>query len=107
VGFDHDVPLPHLEKIRAPGFSFADCRQRPHGRPEPPKLYPPLRLLIGVPTLSRADLLERFYSGYQSWLREGDKLLVVNNGGMDLSFLPASPQLEVYRPESNLGVPGS
>lgn len=75
---------------------------------ELPEVHPtPPRVLWAVPTLSRADLLNRHYAGYREWVGEGEHLLLLDNGGGQDIRLPPSDRLIVRRPARNLGVPRS
>lgn len=81
---------------------------RPHGTMRNPFESVPwrARVLYGVPTLSRVDLLNKHYTNYRDLLNDGDLFVVLDNGSQAVD-LPPGEQLQVHRPGRNLGVPAS
>src|SRR5437763_8661651 len=64
-----------------------------------------MNMLICVPTLSRADLLNKNYAGFAESLENGDKLLILHNGvGQAITLGPWSDKKTRIVPEQNLGV---
>ena len=60
-----------------------------------------MRILVGIPTLSRADLLHRNKDFLESII-DGDSVLIVDNGDQKIDI-----DVPTVRPDSNLGVSGS
>jgi GT2 family glycosyltransferase len=74
------------------------------------------RLCVGIPTINRADLLNEALKKYEAfWLmpkssatdeRFGMMTYIVDNGHQEINT-HGNTNVEIYRPESNLGVAGS
>ena len=62
-----------------------------------------MKLLLCVPTLSRADLLNENYEGLANCLEDEDRLLVLDNGMQAIGLEP-SDKLGILRSAENLGV---
>jgi GT2 family glycosyltransferase len=63
-----------------------------------------MKLLIGIPTINRADLLNdalmRYFEDFQN-----TEIFIIDNGGQEI--LTRENKFAIYRPESNLNVSGS
>lgn len=68
----------------------------------------PIKILLAVPTLSRADRLETMLKTVAASVRLPDRILIVDNGHQQLR-VPTSlvPRTDIYLPHRNLGVAGS
>jgi hypothetical protein len=62
-----------------------------------------LAFMVGVPTLSRADLLNCGYSEFARDVRGNDHLVVLDNGAQTID-IPSSSAVEIVRVSSNIGV---
>lgn len=63
-----------------------------------------MKLIVGIPTINRADLLnealERYFEDFQE-----TEIFIVDNGNQDI--ITRENKFAIYRPEKNLGVSGS
>lgn len=66
-----------------------------------------MKLLLGVPTLERADLLNRFYHDLCSQIGGDDLLIILDNGRGQEIKLPSTPNVLIERAAHNMGVSGS
>jgi GT2 family glycosyltransferase len=60
-----------------------------------------MKLIIGIPTLNRADLLNEALSGYFEDFKDNE-IFIVDNGNQ--SIITREEKFAIYRPEENLGV---
>lgn len=63
-----------------------------------------MKLIVGIPTINRADLLNEALERYFEDFKETE-ILIVDNGNQ--SIITREKQFVIYRPERNLGVSGS
>jgi GT2 family glycosyltransferase len=63
-----------------------------------------MKLIVGIPTINRADLLNEALERYFEDFKETE-ILIVDNGNQQI--ITREKQFVVYRPERNLGVSGS
>jgi GT2 family glycosyltransferase len=63
-----------------------------------------MKLIIGIPTINRADLLNEALANYFEDFQETE-IFIVDNGSQDI--ITREKNFAIYRPESNLNVSGS
>ncbi len=63
-----------------------------------------MKIIIGIPTLNRADLLERCVRKLLCQADQFDKLYIVDNGNQQIPYEGSSPQIEVIKNPDNAGV---
>jgi GT2 family glycosyltransferase len=63
-----------------------------------------MKLIIGIPTINRADLLNEALANYFEDFQETE-IFIVDNGNQDI--ITREKNFAIYRPESNLNVSGS
>lgn len=63
-----------------------------------------MKLIVGIPTINRADLLNEALERYFEDFKETE-ILIVDNGNQEI--ITREKQFVIYRPERNLGVSGS
>lgn len=63
-----------------------------------------MKLIVGIPTINRADLLNEALERYFEDFKETE-ILIVDNGNQQI--ITREKQFVIYRPERNLGVSGS
>lgn len=61
----------------------------------------PIKLIVAIPTLNRADLLNEALAGYFEDFKDTE-IVICDNGKQDL--LTREEKFVIYRPEENLGV---
>lgn len=64
----------------------------------------PIKLIIGIPTINRADLLNDALSKYYEDFKNTE-IVICDNGNQNI--IARENKMVVYRPEKNLGVSGS
>ena len=63
-----------------------------------------MKLIIGIPTINRADLLNETLAKYFEDFKETE-IFIVDNGNQEI--ITREKNFVIYRPEKNLGVSGS
>ena len=63
-----------------------------------------MKLIIGIPTINRADLLNEALANYFEDFKETE-ILICDNGNQEI--ITRENNFVIYRPEKNLGVSGS
>lgn len=63
-----------------------------------------MKVIVGIPTINRADLLNEALQRYFEDFKETE-ILIVDNGNQQI--ITREKQFVIYRPEKNLGVSGS
>ena len=63
-----------------------------------------MKLIIGIPTINRAELLNEALANYFEDFQETE-IFIVDNGNQDI--ITREKNFAIYRPESNLNVSGS
>lgn len=63
-----------------------------------------MKLIVGIPTINRADLLNEALERYFEDFKETE-IFIVDNGNQEI--ITREKQFAIYRPERNLGVAGS
>ena len=63
-----------------------------------------MKLIIGIPTINRADLLNETLAKYFEDFKETE-IFIVDNGNQEI--ITREKNFVIYRPESNLNVSGS
>lgn len=63
-----------------------------------------MKIIVGIPTINRADLLNEALAQYFEDFKETE-IFIVDNGNQDI--ITREEKFAIYRPEKNLGVAGS